>query len=142
MADNSNEIARYEAALTGCKFYIGTQALLIRAGHEDSFPSEATDSFSLGYLFGFVDGLMQVFSVEDESLRVTATGLVLQDIFGSEASLAHLTQGMSLMHRGETKFFDGMTHGGTDAFQKIRSGLSGTVSQFHPMTWVQHVNKQ
>ncbi|MEO7654073.1 MAG: hypothetical protein ABIS23_00120 [Sphingomicrobium sp.] len=138
-APNSGETDPYEAAISRCKFYIGLQATMIRAGHKESLPPKAQDPFSLGYLFGFVDGWMQAFSVENESLRATARGQVLQHAFNSDPKF-YLQQGMSLWHRGETAFSDGMTRGRTDAIQKIRSGVRGGDS-YVPATWAQHVSE-
>jgi hypothetical protein len=137
MSPEANEAERSEAALTGCKFYIGMQRALIDAQSDGSLPEKARDQFSLGYLSGFVDGWMQAFSVENESRRMTALGKVFEEVFGSDWDSC-LSDSLAHMHSGNVSFMYGMSLGGSDAFEGIRNGMNGADS-LPKLTWARHV---
>lgn len=137
-AATSDEFERYEFALNGSMFYVEMQRSLIEREHDGTLPERARDRFSLGYLSGLVDQWMQVSSVENESLRMTALAKVFENAFGSDWESC-LLDALSHMHSGEASFMYGMSLGGNDAFKSIRKGLSEGGSM-PKLTWAYYVS--
>lgn len=138
MAADSDEIDRWGAALKGCLFYTHEQCVLLEAEYKGSWPTRARDQFSLGFLSGYVDGWMQAFSVENESLRATALAKVFEEVFTSDQDSC-LMDAFSQMRSGTAPFLNAMTIGGNDAIESIRDHMSGASSALPKLTWAQYV---
>jgi hypothetical protein len=93
-------------ALLGVQLYFITDEF-------DRLPPAASDNFSLGYVAGFLDAMMQRAGVEDETVSFAMVSILMMTLFGKEDGASYAGRFLNGQHLSETR--RGLMAGGTDA---------------------------
>jgi hypothetical protein len=123
------------AVIDGASTLLGVQALLAGVDHEGETPPKAVDDFSLGYVFGFVDSMLQRagFHQDDPSSFVAVT-IVFENIFGSEVGSEYFWSCAKRQGPQHPEVFRGACTGGQEAWDFLTHGAARS-----PMGWTSHV---
>jgi hypothetical protein len=76
-------------------------------------PASATDDFSLGYVTGFLDALMQRAGIEDQAEGITLIAILMTELFGEKAGADLCGRFLDSQHLPETQ--RGLMAGGNDS---------------------------
>ena len=99
----------------------------------DMLPDKAKDEWSLGYIVGYSDALLQRKGIDTDATGLAIMTIVFITIFGEEQGPTYFRKFMDLQKAGAPEIFVGMKKGGNEAF----TWLSDTDKI--PMGWVGYV---
>ncbi len=107
-----------EQTVTGDRLVAIAQGLLsVQLGFmTDEFnklPSATTDDFSLGYVAGFLDAMMQGTGIDDESTSFALITILMMTLFGEADGASCAGRFLSGQHLSETR--RGLLAGGEEA---------------------------
>jgi hypothetical protein len=99
----------------------------------DMLPEKAKDKWSLGYIGGYSDALLQRKGIETDATGFAIMTIVFITMFGEEQGPVYFRKFMDLQQEGDSELFSGMKKGGEEVFawlgdtDKVPMGWSGYV---------------
>jgi hypothetical protein len=90
--------------------------LKIQSALIDRSSKKWTDDFSIGYVWGFIDGMLQKGGINSDAQQLVVIDIVLSEIFGKDLGRTVLRRGLDLQKKRYTKFMGGMMTGGQECF--------------------------
>jgi hypothetical protein len=126
---------RLVAVIDGASTLLGVQALLAGLNEEGESPPKAVDDFSLGYVFGFVDVMLQRAGFhQDDPNSFVATTMVFENVFGSGLGSTYFWSCAERQGPHHREVFRGARAGGQEAWDFLTQGTAKS-----PMGWPSHV---
>lgn len=103
---------------------------------DDRLFENADDDWSLGYVYGFSDAMMQKFGYgpNDETIRIEVMIAVFRLMFGEEQGDKYLPLLVKSKNEGNPHVTEGMKQGGEDVFAWFRDEKNA------PLGWSGHVH--
>jgi hypothetical protein len=126
---------RLKALIDAASSLLTVQAVLVGVCKDGDHPTAATDDFSLGYVFGFVDGLLQRAKIDqNDPAAVVASTMVFENVFGIDAGPKYFWRCVQCQGPEHAEMFRGIRTGGEKAFDFMTRDSGG-----YPMGWAYHV---
>jgi hypothetical protein len=94
-------------------------------------PASVTDDFSLGYVVGFLDALMQRAGVQDEGVSFAMLSILMMKLFGEDTGADLSGRFLNGQHLPETQ--RGLMAGGSDSLAWLNNP-----DQWPPHGWSDH----
>lgn len=93
-------------------------------------PISATDSFSIGYVAGFIDALTQRAGIDDEVKSFALLSILMMKLFGEESGAIFAGHFLHNQHLSEIR--NGLISGGNNSLNWLRD------SSKPPFGWYKH----
>lgn len=126
---HDNEVSKMVDIIAGT---LSVQKALMTDEYE-MLPEKAKDKWSLGYIGGYSDAILQRKGIEADATGFAIMTIVFMIMFGEEQGPIYFRKFMDLQQQGDSELFDGMKKGGEEVFawlsdtDKIPMGWSGYV---------------
>jgi len=112
---------------------LSAQKYLI-SDERNMLPEKAKDIWSLGYIGGYSDALLQRKGIDTDAAGLAIMTIVYMTIFGEEQGPTYFRKFMDLQREGDPKIIEGMKQGGNEVY----TWLSDTDKV--PMGWSRYVH--
>lgn len=124
--DNTDALVEFVSGV------LSIQQFMIRGG-DDMLPEKAFDDWSLGYVAGAADAVLQKNGYEPDAKGMALMTSIFVEVFGKEAGPSLFGKFMELQEQGEPEVEKGMLLGGREIFKWMAD------SSKTPKGWASHV---
>jgi hypothetical protein len=100
------------------------------ADERERIPASATDNFSIGYVAGFLDAMMQRAGIDDDGESFAMVAILMMKLFGEKLGTELCRRFLDSQHLPETR--RGLLAGGRESLGWLSS------AKRTPVEWVQH----